>query len=168
MVQLCMFCPPPPPHLPRFHPLFSSPLPRRPLWMWWWISSSTTLRNSGRPFGVQRRHLVMEAHPSPAGAHFFIWKEMKWDGGVYGLFFCVCAAMMTWKVRFPERSWWLCVNMNQSDCGWGAATTSSTRLWWRSSSLMCCAPFPVSTEDAKKIFSESSCFFSGNIEVKYT
>lgn len=53
-------------------PSFSSLLPPsllscRRLWMWWWTSSSTTLRNSGRPFGIQHRHLVTEAPPYPTG-----------------------------------------------------------------------------------------------------
>lgn len=66
---------------------------------------------------------------------------------VYLFSSCLCVVKMTWKVWSPERSWWLCVNMNQSDFGWGAVTTSSIRLWSRSSSLMCCVQFPVSTSD---------------------
>lgn len=67
---LCVLSPLPPSLLPPSLSSLSLPpslLSCRPLWMWWWTSSFTTLRNSGRPFGIQHRHLVTETPPSPTG-----------------------------------------------------------------------------------------------------
>lgn len=118
--------------------------PCRPFWMWWSTFSSLLWRHCGNPSGgsaraVTQNHLTCKCQTCK---NHLIEEIIAHT--------CMChngpspAGTMSLRSVCQSRAWWCCVSLILCCAGRESAITCSTRLWWRSSSLMYWDPSLVS------------------------